>query len=283
MDVWGVNRIAQAIEARSIAVDREAYSLAQWVWEDILEKGRGSHLPLAQYELDLMESALERLASGEPVQYIAGHAYFYGKKFKVSPSVLIPRPETEELVEWVFTTYRDESRPLRILDIGTGSACIAIMIKLLLGDRAEVTGIDISPEALSIAEYNSKITHAEVTFLLHDFLDKRFTSLGIFDIIISNPPYISKAASNPAIIDGLKFEPDLALFPAGDDPDVFYRRIIFEAGDVLSEKGACFMEINEFRKEAIQDMLCQSQGWTGITFRKDLQGAWRMLRLVRNT
>lgn len=282
MDLWGVGRIADMLAMREIAFGREAHSLAQWIWEDILTMPRGRRVPLSPGELSLLEKSMERMSNSEPIQYIAGHAWFYGKKFAVSSAVLIPRPETEELVEWVYTSYRDIKRPLRILDIGTGSGCIAIMIKLLLGADAEVTGIDISADALAIAEKNSRELKADVKFLQHDFLDKHFTDLGKFDIIISNPPYISKAASGAEIIDGLKFEPELALFPAGDDPDVFYRQIILKAGHALNARGACFMEINEFRKEAIQDILCTCDGWTGIAFRKDLQGKWRMLRLMKN-
>jgi release factor glutamine methyltransferase len=280
MDIWGVNRISQAIEARSIARNREAASLAQWVWEDILKKRRGSNSPLTKDELDLMESVFERMSTGEPVQYIAGHAYFYGRKFKVSPGVLIPRPETEELVEWVYADFRDAKRPLRILDIGTGSGCIAIMVKLLLGDRAEVIGIDISADALAVAEFNSKALAAEVMFLHHDFVKKHFAGLGQFDVIISNPPYISATDVGDELKEALRFEPVGALYPVDPDPDIFYKIILAWAKDYLHEGGTCFLEINEFRKEQMESIVA-STGWESGDFRKDLQGQWRMLRIKK--
>jgi release factor glutamine methyltransferase len=269
------------LETDRIASGREAGNVARWVWEDMLQKQPGMQSALLPEEMQRLESAIQRLRLGEPIQYIAGHAWFYGKRFTVNRDVLIPRPETEELVEWVYNTYRDEHRSLAILDIGTGSGCIAITLQLLFGPTAKVTGIDVSANALSVAERNNDALGTNVSFKEHDFLSQGFSGLGKFDIIVSNPPYIAKEMVEPKVIAGLQFEPDLALYPEGGDPDIFYKKIIGEAGDVMPEGGHCFMEINEFRKEHINDLLCNSTIWSGIVFRKDLQGQWRMLRIRR--
>ena len=281
MDIRRIDQVVEWLEQQQIASVREARNLARWIWEDILQKQPGHEAELDSVDVSKLQDTLRRLQHGEPVQYIAGHAWFYGKQFLVNADVLIPRPETEELVEWVFDTIKNEPNEIRILDIGTGSGCIAIMLQLLLGTRGHVTGIDISAAALGVAAANNVALGTSVVFKQHDFLAAGFTGLGEFDIIVSNPPYIDPGQVSDTISEALRFEPNLALYPPGGDPDIFYKKIIEEAGSALREGGYCFMEINEFRKEPINDLLCSSTTWTGMTFRKDLQENWRMLRIKK--
>jgi release factor glutamine methyltransferase len=282
MDIWSIDRIACQLEQLDIAVDREANSLARWLWEDVLELKSHAEMNLSEGKLEQLKTAFQRLELGEPVQYIAGHAWFYGYSFKVDRNVLIPRPETEELVEWVLAYCKTVPQgKFRILDIGTGSGCIAVTLKKRLGDRAEVVAIDISPGALEIARYNSQHLEAPVEFELRDFLEEGLSGLGCFDIIVSNPPYISKALVEEEILHQLKYEPDTALYPIGPDPDVFYLRISTEGRAGLKEGGACFLEINEFRALEIEGYF-KGIGWEGVEIRIDLQGMPRMLRGFSN-
>lgn len=278
MDIWSVSRIADQLEQLHIAVDREATSLARWLWEDVMGLSSMAEIELREDQLQQLKVAVHRLEMGEPVQYIAGHAWFYGYSFKVDRHVLIPRPETEELVEWVLSYCKATPKgKLRILDIGTGSGCIAVVLKKRLGDRAEVVAIDISPEALEIARINSRQLQAPVEFMLRDFLNEGLSGLGRFDIIVSNPPYVSKTIAGEEVIARLKYEPDAALYPIGPDPDIFYQKISAEGLPGLFAGGSCFVEINEFKAREIEGYF-KSSGWEGVEIRIDLQGMPRMLK-----
>jgi len=282
MDIWNLERIADQLEQLDIAVDREAASLARWLWEDVLKINTRSETLLNKEKQQQLASAIQRLQLGEPIQYIAGHAWFYGYSLHVDRNVLIPRPETEELVEWVLSTFKSFHKGrLRILDIGTGSGCIAIVLKKRLGDRADVVAIDISQEALQVARFNSQQLEAPVEFILRDFLLDGLGGLGRFDIIVSNPPYVSKAIAGEEIVQRLKYEPDAALYPIGPDPDIFYRKISLEGPTGLVEGGTCFLEINEFRAREIEGYF-KASGWDGVEIRIDLQGMPRMLKAISN-
>ena len=275
MAIWNLSRVEALLAEKNIAYDREATSLAGWIWEECLELGRTVEFPLDDLGEQKLSSIIKRLQSGEPVQYIAGHAWFYGLKLNVSPAVLIPRPETEELVEWVYNEYKNAVHQVRILDIGTGSGCIAIALKHLLTEKATVLAIDVSSEALSIAKENAIALFQEIEFRNHDFLKSGFEGLGNFDVIVSNPPYVSSGVDQ-ALRDSLKFEPSLALYPDGDDINIFYEKISVLGKSHLHEGGACFVELNEFNSAIIQETFAR-EGWTGIEIRKDLQGVDRML------
>lgn len=282
MDIWTITKIADRLEQMDIAIDREAMSLARWIWKDILDLPSRGEAALGQPELQRLERIFERLLHGEPVQYIAGHAWFYGEQFEVNQDVLIPRPETEELVEWVLSDCRKERRKgLRILDIGTGSGCIAIILKKYLGDLAEIWAIDVSEKALLVAARNSNRIGAEVKFLERDFLTDGLNDLGAFDIIVSNPPYVSREIAGQDIIHRLKYEPDLALYPDGPDPDIFYRHISMVACNALVHKGACYLELNEFRAQQIEGYFGVNQ-WDEVEVRIDMQGMPRMLKAIHN-
>lgn len=278
MDIWNVARIADRLEALDIAVDREAVSMARWIWTDILGHKQSADLAFDAAQEQILESVIQRLVNGEPVQYIAGHAWFYGLKFKVTPDVLIPRPETEELVEWILADHRtSHAGEIRILDIGTGSGCIAIALARQLGHRAIVTAMDISSKALEIALHNATANDVPIETVQRNLLKQGLLGLGSFDIIVSNPPYVSRELAGQDIIYKLKYEPELALYPDGSDPDVFYKLICEQAGEVLRPGGHCYVELNEFRAQEIEGYFAKRR-WEGVEVRIDLQGMPRMLK-----
>lgn len=278
MDIWNIARIADRLEEANIAIDREATSLARWIWSDILALPLQGDLELNAEKQQLLSTTFDRLLKGEPVQYITGYGWFYGMKFNVNPQVLIPRPETEELVEWILADSRAGGhKEIQILDIGTGSGCIAIVLKKKLGDRAIVTAIDISEGALEVARLNSKQLETQINFIQRDVLSMGLAGLGEFDIVVSNPPYISKEIAGREIINQLKYEPEVALYPPGHDPDLFYKLISEQAGNALKTDGCCYLEINEFRTKEIVGYF-NREDWTEPEIRIDLQGMPRMLK-----
>lgn len=221
-------------------------------------------------------SLLNQLESGKPVQYILGEAEFYGLPFQVNSSVLIPRPETEELVKWVLDTCQENrlNKP-RILDVGTGSGCIPISLKKHLPE-APISALDISEIALATARKNAQINNLEVDFILQDVLAPD-VQLGQYDIFISNPPYVTLAEKAQMRSNVLDHEPHTALFVPDNDPLVFYRRIADLAASHLSPKGYLFFEINEHLGSETVAML-QEKGFSEIELRKDLPGKDRMVR-----
>jgi release factor glutamine methyltransferase len=276
MDIWNLGRIEELLVQLGIAKDREASDLAGWIWEECLGMAKWtSHTLDPQIEQNIV-SILDRLQSGEPVQYIAGHTWFYGLKFKVTPAVLIPRPETEELVEWIYLDWKQTERNLRILDIGTGSGCIAITLKSLFRDKASLMAIDISADALAIAVENARRLSQEIRFKEHDFLKEGFENLGQYDIIVSNPPYVDQNTST-SLLDSLKHEPVIALYPKGEDVNIFYRKIAKEGKAIVQPGGASYVELNEFNSVEIKEIFHQER-WKAIEVRDDLQGTPRMLR-----
>lgn len=278
MDIWNIARIAGHLEHRHLASGREATSLGRWIWTEILQQPEHGFIDKGSREADALESVFQRLALGEPPQYIAGHAWFYGMKFKVNPDVLIPRPETEELVDWVLTDCKlNPSKPIRILDIGTGSGCIPVVLKKKLGDRALVYGMDISSKALAVARDNSVLHAVEVEWILRDYLIEGLEGLGTFDILVSNPPYVSRDLAGQELTSQLRYEPDLALYPPGADPDIFYKQISKQGKFSLVSGGCCYLELNEFRAAEIERYFVDHT-WEGVEVRKDMQGLPRMLK-----
>jgi release factor glutamine methyltransferase len=276
MGIWNLSRVEELLLQKGMAADREASSLAGWIWEECLGMAKmTSHTFDPEIE-NRIESIFKRLQWGEPVQYIAGHAWFYGLKFLVTPAVLIPRPETEELVEWIFLDWKLSTRKLRILDIGTGSGCIAITLKSLLADKATVVAIDISSDALVVARENGQRLSQDIEWKEHDFLEQGFQGLGQFDIMVSNPPYVAKNAPD-AMLKPLRYEPAIALFPAGEDVNIFYKRIAEEGKAALCPGGACYVELNEFNNQEIKDLF-RGQQWKAIEVKNDLQDLPRMLK-----
>lgn len=224
-------------------------------------------------EIDI-EQATKDLASGRPLQYVIGKVEFCGEEFVVREGVLIPRPETEELVMWA----RDESRRFatpRILDLCTGSGCIALSLKKLI-PSAEVTAIDLSTEALAIARENAEHLNTEVCFIQDDVLNgcKKIEGKE-FDIIVSNPPYIPKSERAAMHINVTEYEPAMALFVEDDDPLIFYREIARAAKHLLRKEGALLFEIHELLAEQTLQML-ENEGYKA-TLRHDFLSKPRMI------
>lgn len=251
-----------------------------------------------------LSQILERLKTGEPVQYILGHTEFYGLPFKVSPAVLIPRPETEELVEWILASVGSsqlavgsgQSAVGRILDVGTGSGCIAISLKKNLPGFT-VSAIDISEAAITIAKENAVLNNVELDFIHADILnvENSFTThhsplathdsqltvhrspfTPTYDLIVSNPPYVTHEDKTRVHKNVTDFEPHTALFVPEDDPLLFYKAIADFARTHLSKNGLLFFEINEgFGKEIVA--LLAEKGFEDIQLKKDMNGKDRMI------
>ncbi len=223
-----------------------------------------------------INAAIERLTTGEPIQYIIGKAWFMGMPFEVNSSTLIPRPETEELVSWVLTDLVQQ-RP-RILDIGTGTGCIPISLKLKQAD-AQLTAIDISATALATARNNALALEARVDFLQLDFLEESdWTLLGQYNIIVSNPPYIRLQEKEDMHKNVVGFEPHLALFVPDHDPLIFYRKIHAFAQQHLANNGSIYLEINEALATEVMNLF--GNGYT-VACKQDLQGKNRMVRALK--
>lgn len=226
---------------------------------------------------------IQRLETGEPVQYVLGEAKFGGRTFHVEPGVLIPRPETYELCQWIMEKRRgknEQGRNTSILDIGTGSGCIACTLAAELAD-AEVTAWDISDDALRIATENAKRTNVHVSFekvdvLNTSLLNRERPAMGL-DIIVSNPPYICKKERATMERNVLEHEPELALFVPDDDPLLFYRTIARFAAKALNPGGALYFEINPLYVSEMQQMLSE-EGFSHTEIRNDQFGKQRFTK-----
>lgn len=227
----------------------------------------GKDMVLSLKEEKELEGILSRLCNFEPIQYVQGTARFLGRSFKVAPGVLIPRPETEELVEGML---KEISPASRILDIGTGSGCIAVTLSKELPE-AEVVGWDVSEEALAIARANNDLLQASVQFALCDVLAYQPTAEERFDVIVSNPPYVTESEKHDMEENVLGWEPFSALFVPDTDPLLFYRRIGQLGQEMLPGGGRLYFEINRAFGDATAAMLC-GQGYTDVHIRKDISG-----------
>lgn len=238
---------------------------------DVVLNGNESILVENQQKID---EIFNRLQDNEPIQYITQQANFFGYDFKVSPATLIPRPETEELVDWILTEMKKQpQKNWRVLDIGTGTGCIPITIKKEF-PFAKVFAIDISVDALKIAQENAINLKADVTFIQQDILQTE--QLDVYDIIISNPPYVrnlEKAEINENV---LQHEPHLALFVDDNDPLIFYRKITQLAQKSLNENGMLFFEINQYLGIEMQEMV--SAYFKTIELKKDFIQNDRMMK-----
>jgi len=215
---------------------------------------------------------LDRLKQGEPLQYIIGDTVFYGLTFKVNPAVLIPRPETEELVDWIIERCASVDSG-NILDIGTGSGCIAISLKKNLAGF-KVSAIDVSNAALATATENAGLNNAEVNFIHADILN--YKSAEKYDVIVSNPPYITMEEQKAMHQNVLDNEPHLALFVSDEKPLIFYEAIADFALSNLNDKGLLCFEINEYLGKEMVHMLT-NKTFVNIELRKDMQGKDRMI------
>lgn len=236
--------------------------------------------PVDAKSKQLFDNALHRLGKGEPLQHIIGKAWFLGRPYEVSKAVLIPRPETEELADLIIRDVADEGAALRMIDIGTGSGCIPISLKLQF-PQSIVSGVDISREALEVAKRNAYRYEAAVNFMLMDILewDTVFMNEQRYDIIVSNPPYITpeeKKAMHPNV---LQYEPHLALFVEEKAPLLFYETIASFGLSHLKKGGKLYFEINKNYGQQVCDLLLK-KGYGAVELIRDMQGADRMVRAL---
>jgi release factor glutamine methyltransferase len=263
--------------------DREAAAIAHEVLEYITGLGKTDRLihkerNLTAEERDKYENATASLLQGIPLQYVTRTAWFMGAAYRVDNNVLIPRPETEELVQWIVDDNRPLQKTLTILDIGTGSGCIPISLKHFLPD-ANVSSCDISLGALSVARKNAEALSVLVDLVSLDFLDAGARSqLGHFDIIVSNPPYIPISEKASLHINVAANEPGLALFVPDEDALVFYRAIADFGKQHLIEGGLIYCELDAAHAVETK-LLFENEGYQNVSLRKDMHGNERMLRV----
>ncbi|RCW90903.1 peptide chain release factor N(5)-glutamine methyltransferase [Winogradskyella arenosi] len=231
-------------------------------------------------EMTLFITALEHLKQQKPIQYLLGETEFYGLNFKVNENVLIPRPETEELVDLIIKAHASDAKNLKILDIGTGSGCIAISLAKNL-PNAQVYALDVSSNALAVAKQNAEQHKVEITWveasILDDATNAAWASEISFDVIVSNPPYVrvlEKVEIQPNVLEN---EPHLALFVEDDNPLVFYKAITNFALQKLKSKGALYFEINQYLGEETKALLKETE-FENVVLLKDFSGNDRMLK-----
>jgi release factor glutamine methyltransferase len=232
---------------------------------------------ISEENLVLLQKAIERLKTFEPIQYIIGNSYFYGLTFFVNKSVLIPRPETEELVEMIVKSHKVHQNTLKILDIGTGSGCIAVSLAKFL-KNSEVFAIDNSPEALKVAKKNAFENGVEIFFIEDDILSpKSIINDMQFDIIVSNPPYVTDSEKPLMQPNVLNFEPDSALFVPDDNPLIYYKKISEFAQKKLNLNGNLYFEINQNYGRELIDLMNQIFPKSKLILIKDLSGNDRFI------
>jgi len=269
----------------------EIQSIVYLLVETILGIGKtdilaGKIISVSGASIHALQKAVDRINDHEPVQYVLGEAYFFGRKFQVNASVLIPRPETEELVRAVLDfkaqlhALNVSRPPLRILDIGTGSGCIPITLFQEV-EAAEVFATDVSNAALSVARSNADFHQAKITFIEHNIFEEELPVKNL-DVIVSNPPYVTlkeKSGMNPNVAD---YEPHLALFVPDDDPLVFYNEILRKARGTLKASGFLAVEINEqFGHQVVQ--LFIQEGFKEVAVVNDIAGKQRIVRGLKGS
>ena len=271
------------VQLKNIYPAGEAAAITEIIFEHFAGISRSQIItqdnqPAGEALVKDLETALEKLLRYTPVQYIIGYAWFCNRKFTVNEHVLIPRPETEELVLEV-TAYLERSEGKRVLDIGTGSGCIPISLKLKI-PAANIVSIDISGDALKVAAANAVDNKVYVEFIEMDFLNEAARKeLGVFDLIISNPPYIPETENNLLDLNVVMHEPHLALFVPQNDPLVFYKKTEEFASQHLAENGRIFLEVHEnFAKETAA--LFPEKKYNTV-IKKDISGKERMLVISR--
>jgi release factor glutamine methyltransferase len=262
--------------------NNETEALTLWVVSEIMELSKATIKAFPEKELtvlqqELSSSILMELKTGKPLQYILGYTEFYGLKFVVNPAVLIPRPETEELVEWILNSV-DTKKQFSILDIGTGSGCIPISLKKNLPNTS-ISAIDISLEALQTAKINAQLNEVDIDFIEADILNDLQPITHKLQLIVSNPPYVTPADKTQMHLNVVDFEPHNALFVPQEDPLLFYKAIADFALVNLTPGGLLFLEINESYWQETKYLL-SSKGFKNIELRKDMSGKDRMIKAI---
>lgn len=270
-------------ELETIYPSGEASSITKIAFEHFIKMSSASIAShgLKQLEpsmVEVLNIALTKLLNNVPIQYVTGRAWFYNSRFTVTDAVLIPRPETEELVLEIIHFLKKNS-PKKILDIGTGSGCIPISIKKNI-PTAQISSLDVSEKALDVAKQNAIENNTEINFFQFDFLqDQNFTSLPRYDVIISNPPYIPQNEKTILDKNVTDYEPHLALFVPDNDRLLFYKKILIFAEEHLEKEGRIFLEVHEdFAKDTAEIFI---NAHYEVTIKKDMQGKDRMLLINR--
>lgn len=267
-------------ELTSIFPKTEVDTFFAYLIEEYLNLQRIDLIMNPNYEISdqqqaLLDSALQRLQKEEPIQYIIGKTEFYGLPFFVNENVLIPRPETEELVEWALKEAKKKREKMKVLDIGTGSGCIPVSLKKHL-PHSEISAIDVSKKAIEVAKKNAELNQVEIRFIEKDILTTSQLDQE-YDIIISNPPYVRELEKAEMKNNVLQNEPDLALFVDDNDPLIFYDKIAGLAKQHLNKDGILFFEINQYLGEETVNLL-KNHTFQNITLKKDLFGKDRMTK-----
>lgn len=267
---------------RHIYEQDEASNVAELLIENIIRLPRSERIikrddPLSTPQQESLRSAISRLQQHEPIQYVINESWFAGMRFYVDRNVLIPRPETEELVEWVVAEIKSQPSTIKILDVGTGSGCIAIALKKKLPDL-EMWACDLSDEALNVARLNADALHATIDFIPLNFLDiVQRKQLPNVDVIVSNPPYVPQNEKPGMKKNVVEYEPSTALFVPDNDPLVFYRAMATFGREKLRKGGRIYAEIHEDLGEQIKDLFLL-KGYQTVQLRKDLQAKDRMIK-----
>lgn len=264
---------------------REAANIADMVIEHVtgqakIERIVYKDLPVSEEQKSLLDKIEDELLRSRPVQYVLEKAWFIDMRLTVNESVLIPRPETEELVQWIIDDIKSSgNKEVSLIDIGTGSGCIPIAVRKKIPEVA-VSGIDVSDGALQVAKLNSIDQNVLVDFLHLDFLQNReWRQLGRYNIIVSNPPYIKKSEEAAMRNNVLEYEPHLALFVPDEDALIFYKAILEFSKAHLKPKGRIYVEINDTLGEQVSNLFTE-QGFYNVTLKKDMQGKDRMVRAL---
>jgi len=267
---------------RSLYDEREATAIAHEVLQFItgLDKIRrlmDKNLQLTESQQVQFDSMLAALLKCKPLQYVLGHAWFMNREYMVNEQVLIPRPETEELVQWIIDEWKNEKTTFSILDIGTGSGCIPISLKLAL-PTANISSWDVSSGAINVAKENAKALGASIEFSELDFLqESEWAKLGTYDIIVSNPPYITISEKDDLHSNVTDYEPSLALFVSNSDPLQFYKAIAQFGLYHLNPGGDIYCELHRDYAEKAKNLF-EERGYKNVEMRKDIHGNWRMLK-----
>lgn len=294
--IESINSVYHKDEAQNIAELLLEHVTNLALIERIVKKSES----LSTKQEQLLLESISRLQNHEPIQYIINESWFAGMKFYVDNNVLIPRPETEELVEWIASdlkmaignwqqanpklqapTLKSQKSIIKLLDVGTGSGCIAISLKTKLPD-VEMWACDISDEALNVARVNADALHATIDFVPLNFLDPdQRKQLPRVDVIVSNPPYVRQLDKTEMKKNVIEYEPPVALFVPNDDPLTFFNSIADFGKENLHESGSIYVEIHEDLGDKVENLF-RAKGYDSIELKKDMQGKERMVRASRH-
>jgi len=256
----------------------EIYAISRIIVDEILlnnvHETDLTNKELSNEKIAELNTITDRLVTGEPIQYIIGKTWFFDIPFKVNEHVLIPRPETEELVGTILESVKSTEGTIDILDVGTGSGCIAITLKKKIA-AARVTGIDISEKAIQLAKKNAIAAETEVCFYADDIFNPSYLMNKNWDIIVSNPPYIPMNEKKSLHINVINFEPHQALFVPENEPLKFYSAILDYSVKHLNKGGKLYFEINQDYKNQIIELI-SSYGFKNVIIMKDISGNYRM-------